>query len=86
MTLILSQSQFGRGWREVAPDEPLTTLTQSYLPHRGLWVDGALLTKDNILNMGRMNYRKPVSVWAHVTAIYMALPKLWRRYVRGSQW
>lgn len=86
MPLTLHPSQIGRGWREVQDGEPLTTLTQSYLPHKEVWVDGAILAKDGIRNMGRMNYRQPASWYAYVWAVYKALPKLWRRYVKGSQW
>lgn len=86
MPIALNPSQYGRGWREVYADEPLTTLTQSYLPHREIWVDGAIMTKDGIRNMGRMNYRRPVGVVAYATAIWMALPKLWRRCVLRKQW
>lgn len=81
MPLSLSQHQIGRGWREVYDQEPLTTLTQSFLPDKGVWVDASFLTKDGYINRGRMNYRRPVSWVACLVAVWMALPKLVRRYV-----
>jgi hypothetical protein len=84
MPIALNPSQYGRGWREVYAEEPLTTLTQSYLPHREVWVDGAIMSGDRITNQGRMNYRKPVSWFAYVKAALMATPKVWRRVVLGK--
>mgnify|MGYP001578082648 CR=1 FL=1 len=81
MPISLSQSQVGRGWRELALNEPLTTLTQSYVISRDKWVDACFLTRDGHKNLGRMNYRAPVSLWAGLVASITCLPKLWRRYV-----
>jgi hypothetical protein len=86
MPISLHPSQVGRNWRELNFGEPLTTLTQSYLPDQDVWVDATLLTKDGYTNRGRMNYRTPMSWTAKVSAFYTALPKLWRRYVLRRQW
>lgn len=86
MPLSLSSSIIGSGWRELEIGDELTTLTQSYLPDKGVWVDATYLTSDGYFNRGRMNYRVPVSIWAHVKALWGILPKLWRRKVLGGKW
>lgn len=86
MPISLHPSQVGRNWRELNIGEPLTTLTQSYLPDQDVWVDATFLTKDGYTNRGRMNYRTPMSWTAKVSAFYIAIPKLWRRYVMRSQY
>ncbi len=86
MPLSLHSSQIGTGWRELQADEPLTTLTQSLLPDKGIWVDATYMTKDGAINRGRMNYRVPTTFGAKVRATFTALPKLWRRWVLRSKW
>ena len=86
MPILLHPSQVGKNWRELDFGEPLTTLTQSFLPDAEVWVDATFLTKDGYTNRGRMNYRAPISWTAKVSAFYTALPKLWRRYILRRQW
>lgn len=86
MPISLHPSQVGRNWRELNFGEPLTTLTQSYLPDQDVWVDATFLTKDGYTNRGRMNYRRPVRWPAYLAASWVVIPKIWRRYILRRQY
>ena len=79
----LNKRQIGKGWIEPPYESQITFLDQYLNSESSEWTPCPILKKDKALNLGRMNYRRPVSKWNKFRAFLAVLPSLINRLIWG---
>ncbi len=78
--IILSPQDIGKGYRQLQLEEPIKTTDQWFsVMHQSYrqypWRVSQYYTNENKKHEGKVPYRRPVSLFAHISSFIRAFPK-----------